>query len=144
MTPKTFIEKAIEGGYELPNSFDRYSYGGCGDDHKSNIDTVKEINVGTFGHAPVAEILLDPLAWQAVGKVEGWSENREKHYSEKKDVMGEFIEVANAGRHKCNKYCAKKVYHGVEWIGQEWLYYMHRMIDALAEGKDVESLLKTL
>ena len=49
MTTKTFIEKAIEGGYSL-NGFE--------------IDEWIE----RFTH----RTLLDPKAWQAVGKVEGW------------------------------------------------------------------------
>lgn len=53
MTTKEFIEKAIEGGYSKvfihPDGRIMFDDVCCRD-----------------------EILLDPLAWQAVGKVEGW------------------------------------------------------------------------
>jgi hypothetical protein len=50
MTLKTFIEKAVEGGWLMPQSF----------------------NVTAEGIYPVYSIFLDPKLWQAVGKVEGW------------------------------------------------------------------------
>lgn len=63
-------------------------------------------------YLPIAEMVLDPLAWQAVGKVEGW---------EKISYCRE-CEVADSG------------YKG----------RMHRMIDALAEGKTIEEFISTL
>ena len=64
MNIREFVEKAIEGGWtnfrtfednpQLDGSFRGY----CGlSIYKSDVDT----------------IFLDPLAWRAVGKVEGWS-----------------------------------------------------------------------
>lgn len=86
MTIQTFIEKAIEGGWKPSASW--------------------------FGDVPVDSdgyhtVLLNPLAWKAVGKVEGWVWNDEKR---------------NAG----------------------YIYNMHRMIDALAEGKTIEQFLEIL
>lgn len=82
---KEFIEKAIEGGwkneaYEVltyPDRKDEYMIGG---------------------------VFIDPLAWQAVGKVEGWPNLRE---------MG--------GRNDAFK---PMLY---------FVWMMHRMIDALCE-----------
>lgn len=54
MTIKTFIEKAIAGGWKSPERWHTY------------VDAVKD-TVFNY-HA----ILLDPLFWQAVGKTEGW------------------------------------------------------------------------
>lgn len=98
MTPKQFIQKAIEGGYEpthwngmlisLPNfegGFESWIADNC---HK---------------------ILLDPLSWQAVGKVEGWNDWN---------------------------------YLGFEMSRCE--AEMHRMIDALCEGRTIEQFLETL
>ena len=86
---KDFIEKAIKGGWKqsLP---------------KFVLNTTIDIN----------NIFLDPLAWQAVGKVEGWRTRK----CEKEICI------------PCN----------------DWKYAMHRMIDALAEGKSVEQFLQTL
>lgn len=50
MTIQTFIEKAIEGGWKRQELFHLWS------DAKT----------------PCPFFLLDPLAWQAVGTVEGW------------------------------------------------------------------------
>ena len=51
---KQFIEDAIEGGWKL------YAY------------DVNEI----FKRELVFRVLLDPLAWQAVGKTRGWEESK--------------------------------------------------------------------
>ena len=51
MTIKTFIEKAIEGGWEKP------SFGWETEDESEQ-----------------AVMFLDPLAWQAVGIVVGWDD----------------------------------------------------------------------
>ena len=62
------------------------------------------------------KLLLDPIAWQAVGKVEGWQQDTE----ERRQGIGLIV---NKGR---------------------WYYEMHRMIDALAEGKTIEQYLEML
>ena len=91
MTIEKFIEKAIEGGWEKDKYPSFWSFN----------DIVKFYQDKVF---------LDPLAWQAVGKVEGW-----------KDYM-----VID------NPY--KNIY----------LYHMHEMIDALAEGKSLSEFIETL
>ena len=85
MTTKEFIEKAIDGGFNIPGGADCY--------------TKDE------------EYFLNPLAWQAVGKVEGWGSTHDQD--------------------------GYLVIH-------DWKRNMHRMIDALCEGKSVESFLSTL
>jgi len=57
---------------------------------------------------------LDAEAWKAVGKVEGWG-------------PGTRVELG-----------------GGFWTEDMWLKNMHRMIDALAEGKTIEEFLATL
>lgn len=60
------------------------------------------------------QILLDPASWKAVGKVEGWDE----------------VEMQDRHRAVNGK--------------SEAVNNMHRMIDALAEGKSIETFLETL
>lgn len=74
------------------------------------------------------ELLLSPLAWQAVGKVEGWGGNQKriKYYLDREGGVDEaldFLEDAEADTAS---------------------YYMHRMIDSLADGKTIEQYLETL
>lgn len=93
MTIKQFIEKAIEGGWKTGNHY--------------------EFSDGT--RYDQSGILLDPEAWKAVGKVEGWKEDT--HYT----VEG------------------VRVREGTNYVKN-----MHRLIDALAEGKTVEEYLASL
>ncbi len=106
MKIKEFIEKAIEGGW-------------------SRYDTITDIVCSTIrfddgtSSTDLFKILLDPKAWEAVGKVEAptgkvaWSEHIEDYG---------FQSVAVPG----------------------WFYQMHLMIDALAEGKSLEEFIETL
>lgn len=112
MTIKQFIEKAIEGGW------------------KSNLYTdeqwenVKEM----YSSSGINDWQLDPLAWQAVGKVEGWRERYCKSGCGCPEPYGD-------GSHEFS--CV--------WSGEnEWHSKMHRMIDALAEGKSIEEFISTL
>lgn len=63
------------------------------------------------------EMLLDPKVWQAVGKTEKWGQ------------------VLHDGEVWL---CGKDQYL------HTWVANMHRMIDALCEGKTIEDFLKTL
>jgi len=121
MTIKQFIEKAIEGGWE--------AWGHCTDscpekatfevsvDGKTMVaheDTSFAANAHDQVAYPTSDMLLDPLAWKAVVKVEGWA------------IHEEYDSDGN-----CKP-------------GTEHIQRMHRMIDALAEGKTIEDYLKTL
>lgn len=99
MNQKTYIEKAIEGGW---------NYGRTGHDRITiaNGEAYFGLHGTVFYLKNVSEILLDPRSWQAVGKVEGWERKHQGYWEPK-------IE-------------------------------MHRMIDALAEGKTIEEFLETL
>lgn len=112
MIPKQFIKKAIERGWKKETGLD------------INIQNyaTKQCTV-TIGHRTdpseffrMSDILLDPLAWQAVGKAEGWGEEVNSHLT----LDGVSIDL-----------------NGYE-------LYMHRMIDALIEGKSIEEFLETL
>lgn len=122
MTIKQFIEKAIEGGW-IPRDCDvmiknpiaarvegdRIELQAQGSDGWTGLKSSVLLN--GFAEEHSHRILLDPLAWKAVGKVEGWR------------IKGEW-----------------ETNFGVDG----WLENMHRMIDALAEGKSIEDYLKTL
>lgn len=90
MTIQSFIEKAVAGGWT------------------SKVYEA-EAEMGLVNYEAV---LLDPEAWKAVGKVEGW--------------------LADVS---CADDCREH---------QEWFDKMHRMIDAIAEGKTIEQYLETL
>lgn len=91
MTIPEFLEKAIEGGWS--NRFE----------HKSNT-----------GFPCTEQILLDPLAWQAVGKIAGWSSANPKSIAA--SMYGE----------------------------EGWKWNMHGMVNALIEGKTIEEFISTL
>jgi hypothetical protein len=105
---KKFIEKAIAGWYEMENDeiveTDGLEVTITDEGYETALSGKTKNTVTKF---TIEQILLDPLAWQAVGKVEGWGK----------------------GKHGLMMY--------------EWLTNMHRMIDALAEGKTIDEFLET-
>ena len=100
MTTRTFIEKAIEGGWCPTPCLC------CG---KPVADNRDECKCGD------ASVVIDPLAWKAVGKVEGWPQE---------GVASDLVLR--------------------DWIKAHWKGRMHAMIDALAEGESIEDYLATL
>lgn len=82
---------------------------------------VRHGGIYTFGHRlDTNTMFLDPEAWKAVGKVEGKS--------------GKHVNLFTCN-HADGSYS-----ESAEW----WKVMMHRMIDALAEGKTIEQYLETL
>ncbi len=104
MTPKQFIEKAIDGGYG------RYDEKGWGNGN----------NVECFYH-----LVLDPLAWQAVGKVEGWKDSD--------FYLGSLMENKEGLSHP-----------KFSFTGKAYEYRIHMMIHNLCEGRSIEQFLETL
>ena len=100
MKIKDFIEKAIKGGWKGLS-----------------------LDVKSYENAHYA-MLLDPLAWQAVGKAEGWPQQREVSYDSFNNQREE-----------------KKV---TTTIRGEWQNKMHSMIDHIASGNSSESYIETL
>jgi hypothetical protein len=95
-----FIEDAIKGGWKTSKNW-----------HKWMGDYLMVCDDGD-GNIPVSEILLDPLAWQSVGKTRGW-----EPYAPYDMTAGE-----------------------QEYIG-EWVERWHEFIDHLADGKSIEEAL---
>lgn len=112
MTTKTFIEKAIEGGWEARSNI---YFKGMFEGFPTFRVNLRALEAPREIQIPIQTILLDPEAWKAVGKVEGWG-NSHKGWLWYKNEM-------------------KMVAYVVYW---------HRMIDALAEGKTIEQYLETL
>lgn len=72
--------------------------------------------------APIAEVMMDRMFWQELGKARGWG------------IMGYPMPL--------KKMTPAEKQH---WIGKdEWQYQWHRFIDHLAAGKDVESFFEGL
>jgi len=126
MEIKQFIEKAIEGGWKdliIKGKEHHIFFSGGGAYAEPNFIQVGYTCVGikppcnkdSIGFTKY-EILLDPKAWQAVGKVEGWGT------------------IDNCP-------CCKKIHHRDE---PKWLYNMHRMVDFICEGGTIEEYVKTL
>lgn len=109
-----FIEDAIKGGWHKDWGFIKK---GLRDEtflKKTPEFLIKSRNGITY-RFNTAEILLDPLAWQAVGKTRGWFEG----------IQRKLVGV--------NKYQNK--------FTRIWLFEMHSFIDSLAEGKTIEQAL---
>ena len=101
MTIQQTIQKAIEGGYK----------GGGREFLTADIESWRNQVL----------VFLDPLFWQALGKILGW-EKQFGNYSEKE---------------------TKRLLEKGALIPR-WLYQWHRFIDHLAEGKSVESFFREL
>ncbi len=114
MTIKTFIERAIEGGWKAGNhlfhvkDFVYEPENEHGGDFISLFGDLARFNgeAGTW-RLPVSSILLDPEAWKAVGKAYDWP-------------------LCSCG-------------HSHTAVAR-----MHMMIDALAEGQSPEQFIETL
>jgi len=112
MTIKQFIEKAEQGGLSSSHMvLGKYPL------QNVLIHNVQEL------------VLLDPEAWKAVGKVEGWNDQREMYCTV----------CRRSGSQLKDCSCEGQVYSYANWHE-----YMHRMIDALADGKTIEEYLAML
>jgi|HubBroStandDraft_4_1064222.scaffolds.fasta_scaffold03118_5 hypothetical protein len=114
----TYIEQAIKEAVEKGGYHEGYHlahFGDFGDELFAADKGARSIAV------VVAEILLDPSFWQALGKARGWKEKC-------------------ADCHKLSRSCRCEY---PSFLDGE-MYFWHRFIDHLAEGKDAESFFKTL
>ena len=126
MTATTaFIEDAIKGGWKPREDWDSdwsvynnvFHYGVIG----GNLRQDKWIEA----------ILLDPLAWQAVGKTRGW--NNQICICNHCGVEVESQEITYEETHQeCNQLLSWPL---------TWCYEWHLFIDHLADGKSIEEAL---
>lgn len=117
-----FIEDAIKGGWKLHGMFDvsevkdKYNSGTWRFAKCTNPETGKSFST----HIEYGELLLDPLAWQAVGKTRGW-----------KSV----IEHNHDSEDSCTSFCLQQI-GTLSWRGAWRKFYHH-----LADGKTIEEAL---
>ena len=108
-----FIEKAIEGGWKGEAiSYVQFSFPSGELNKKVSEYILKDKNY-------IRSMFLDPKAWQAVGKVEGWRVQPVRATSG--PIVGAVLSET-----------------------KEWQQKMHQMIDALVEGKSLEEFIETL
>lgn len=111
---KQFIEDAIEGGWKPEEWFDLKHFIVTVDDKCGFL--LKRGATEIDGAVQI--ILLDPLAWQAVGKTRGWCSGE---YSQPEGTCVDCGEVGARCLH--------------------WGYVWHKFIDHLADGKDIDQAL---
>jgi len=93
MTEKEFIEGAIAGGWKI--------------DYLKHVDGA--------GYLMIEAVLLDPLAWSAVGKTRGWYINT-----------------------KCRED------HSLNYKGTCMMFAWHHFIDHLADGLSIDDALTAI
>lgn len=130
-----FIEDAIKGGWkqeEIERCTIHFVHENANDGAKnclvidnSYTDSVTGIRHNIAKHYSIGDILLDPLAWQAVGKTRGWE-----------DVI-DWTPLASV---HCAR-CGDEVSMGTQ---RTWKYNIHLFIDHLAEGDDIDTALGKL
>lgn len=87
---------------------------------------------------PFEILILMPEAWQALGKVGGWDK---KILIRRGTIIGNFCTPCSQEHPRGE--CFKEMGFGMDYL-DPWCYHMHRMIDALCEGKTIEQFLENL
>lgn len=119
MTIKRLLERALEGGWKPKGwEYKTIVFDGVSRDNTEAMFSNEHGEGGIWREFPIEIVFLDPLFWQAAGKVEGWEEFEDTDYLD----------------------------HSVDMYYQDksWKVRMHRMIDALSEGKTLEQFVETL
>jgi hypothetical protein len=79
LTPKEYIEKAIEGGFKPEKLNHEFEWDDTGTTDNYQID--------------LKHTLIDPSSWKAVGKAMGWQSDIDvRLFTEWKDKMHQFID----------------------------------------------------
>jgi len=154
MTKQTFIEKAIEGKWLFRGNrkCKRVTFDHPGDSIMVTLENDTFVVMTT-----IHEIFLDPEAWKAVGKVEGWDKKKVKgiryclelkcnqcrmwttyKHQKEKSTKWNGYEKENDMRH----YGCEAFPYGD--FSPKYILEMHRMIDALDEKKTIEEYIGTL
>lgn len=151
---QTFIEDAIAGGWEkdwwpiasaFPNGYGDFqiSYGDCFAFRRLKKNGEQGRWVRYYG---VSQTLLDPSAWQAVGKTRGWKRSvcrfdtgyfQTSYQPSTPNGPEEWFS-------SCNE-CGAEELDYAEFpegnVVEEFRRNMHRFIDALADGDDIDTAL---
>lgn len=107
---KQFIDDAIKGGW------------GGANDWRPEIKSYFDF-IGFYGQAGYHQLLLDPLAWQAVSKTRGW------------DLKSKYVcSVCGNGLGRDSD----------EPFQDGWTHHWHIFIDLLADGLSIEEALGKL
>jgi len=122
MTIEEIVNKGIKGGWRPHTHNGVYEFCTSIKVNQYNISFIDEES-DDFCNLKLEQILLDPKFFQAVGKVEGW------------EKVGKCKVCGNVEEKCTGQFIASR---------KGWLSNMHRMIDALAEGKTLEEFIKTL
>jgi hypothetical protein len=121
MTIQQFIEKAIEGGWRCEGV----------EGLDGQIAAGYKFSASDWGIPPIEVILLDPLAWHAVGKVEGWGSTHYTGCASMCDYCVHTTKKCNCEQCDCD---AKDI----------WKYMFRGLFYALIEEKTIEEYLTTL
>lgn len=129
MTIEEFVEKAIEGGW-IPKGME------------NTPETRDPLYVMcNYFHQPT--FLLDPKAWQAVGKVEEWSDICIKPTSVDRETLVSSMFVSdNLLDTSTTKKVAADILRMETW--PKWQAKMFEMTHALIEGKTIEEFISSL
>lgn len=147
MTIQQAIQKAIEGGYVMPEHTLP-----LGNDSKPDVERYKKapgktpteleifaLHVGYGEGQRAMSVLLDPSFWQSLGKAMGWTPSRMVNRC---PVHGESLYQSTD---KFCRECGAKNREVLEWEESRiWLDKWKYMIDHLVEGKSIESYFETL
>ncbi len=110
------IKRAIEGGWKVCSEVPlSFRFKQFGADGFYAFYPTEITDKG-FYRLEKSTILLDPLFWQALGKAEGWK-----------------LEWF-----KCSPNCGNKIRNG------DWEYQMHRFLDHIIQGGNIDDFFKTL
>lgn len=146
MIPAHIIEKAIEGGWKCQTLLEEEGLGTPRWDIEApNILVVRRVRIG-FGGDPspvkfeisLAEIALDPLFWQSLGKALGWNiEIHDGCCTVCGEPMPEGETMFNFHGYSGN--CPKPPLKSREWNKEA-----HRFYDLILTGGDTEKFWEEL
>lgn len=119
MKQKDFIVKAEKGGWDIEGLIAKRGFEQWWRyDVNEKYITVRT-GSSTIQRIPSELVLLEPEAWQAVGKVEGWEVSQWKYKETHPELPDDYQRLT-------------------------WQNLMREMIDALIAGKTIEEYLATL
>lgn len=126
------VEKAIEGGYELPYIYatlevtENFLYFYTKDGHRFDVAT--------------ATVLMDRMFWQNLGKVFGWDKGKTYTYTNPPRRQG-MVTRKGLVEFDVPEHTVTRTSRSYP---DRWKRYWHAFVDHIASGKTVESFFKNL